>query len=61
VNQINNSGGINGRKINPIIVQFDPTNDANMQALCQQWTQGSPACSRSSTASAPGSRTTSSA
>ena len=43
VNQINNSGGINGRKINPIIVQFDPTNDANMQALCQQWTQGSPA------------------
>src|SRR6202789_2420321 len=43
VNQINNSGGINGRKINPIIVQFDPTNDANMQALCRQWTQGSPA------------------
>src|SRR5271156_4308368 len=43
VNQINNSGGINGRKINPIIVQFDPTNDANMQALCEQWTQGSPA------------------
>ena len=43
VNQINNSGGINGRKINPIITQFDPTNDANMQALCQQWTQGSPA------------------
>ena len=42
VNQINNSGGINGRKINPIIVQFDPTNDANMQSLCQQWTQGSP-------------------
>ncbi len=43
VNQINNSGGINGRKINPIIVQFDPTNDANMQSLCQQWTQGNPA------------------
>ena len=43
MNQINNSGGINGRKINPIIVQFDPTNDANMQSLCQQWTQGSPA------------------
>ena len=43
VNQINNSGGINGRKINPIIVQFDPTNDANMQSLCRQWTQGSPA------------------
>ena len=43
VNQINKSGGINGRKINPIIVQFDPTNDANMQSLCRQWTQGSPA------------------
>ncbi len=43
VNQINQAGGINGRKINPIIVQFDPTNDANMQALCEQWTQGNPA------------------
>ena len=43
VNQINKSGGINGRKINPIIVQFDPTNDANQQALCRQWTEGSPA------------------
>ncbi|HEY5385325.1 MAG TPA: ABC transporter substrate-binding protein [Acidimicrobiales bacterium] len=43
VNQINNAGGINGRKINPIIVQFDPTNDANMQSLCKQWTQGNPA------------------
>ena len=42
VDQINQAGGINGRKINPIIVQFDPTNDANMQALCEQWTQGSP-------------------
>src|SRR5580700_4111090 len=42
VNQINNAGGINGRKINPIIVQFDPTNDANMQSLCEQWTQGNP-------------------
>jgi Periplasmic binding protein len=43
VNKINKAGGINGRKINPIIVQFDPTNDANMQSLCRQWTQGSPA------------------
>jgi hypothetical protein len=43
VNQINNSGGINGRKINPIIVSFDPTNDANQQADCRQWTQGTPA------------------
>ena len=43
VNQINNGGGIGGRKINPIIAQFDPLNDANMQALCRQWTEGSPA------------------
>jgi hypothetical protein len=43
VNQINKAGGINGRKINPMIVQFDPTNDASMQALCRQWTEGSPA------------------
>ena len=42
VNQINKDGGINGRKINPMIVSFDPTNDANMQALCEQWTQGNP-------------------
>lgn len=42
VNQINQQGGINGRKINPIIVNYDPTNDASMQALCQQWTQGNP-------------------
>ena len=43
VNRINNAGGINGRKINPMIVQFDPSNEANDQALCRQWTQGSPA------------------
>jgi hypothetical protein len=43
VNQINKAGGINGRKINPIIVSFDPSSNANMQALCQQWTQGNPA------------------
>ena len=42
VNQINQSGGINGRKINAMIEQFDPTNDANMQSLCSQWTQGNP-------------------
>ncbi|HTU38068.1 MAG TPA: ABC transporter substrate-binding protein [Acidimicrobiales bacterium] len=43
VNQINKAGGINGRMINPMIVSFDPTNDANMQALCEQWTEGNPA------------------
>ena len=43
VNQINEAGGINGRVINPIIVSFDPANNANMQSLCQQWTEGNPA------------------
>ncbi len=42
VNQINDDGGINGRKINPMIVSFDPTNPNEQQALCKQWTQGSP-------------------
>jgi hypothetical protein len=42
VNQINESGGINGRKINAMIEQFDPTNDAEEEALCRQWTQGNP-------------------
>ena len=42
VNQINDAGGINGRKINPMIVSFDPTNPNEQQALCKQWTQGSP-------------------
>ena len=43
VKQINDTGGINGRKINPIIVNFDPTNEASMRALCKEWTEGSPA------------------
>lgn len=43
VKQINKSGGINGRKINPIVQYFDPTNDAAMRALCEDWTKGSPA------------------
>ncbi|HEY7946661.1 MAG TPA: ABC transporter substrate-binding protein [Acidimicrobiales bacterium] len=43
VEQINATGGINGRKINPIIVNFDPTSEASMRALCKQWTEGSPA------------------
>jgi ABC-type branched-subunit amino acid transport system substrate-binding protein len=42
VNQINDSGGINGRKINPIIVNYDPASDASLQSLCANWTQGSP-------------------
>ena len=42
VDQINDAGGINGRKINPMIVSFDPTNPNEQQALCKQWTQGNP-------------------
>jgi hypothetical protein len=42
VNQNNDAGGINGRKINPMIVGFDPTNPNEQQALCKQWTQGNP-------------------
>jgi len=43
VNQINAAGGINGRKINPIISYFDPTSESDMRALCKDWTEGSPA------------------
>ena len=43
VQQINDSGGINGRNINPIITNFDPTNESEMRALCKTWTEGSPA------------------
>jgi hypothetical protein len=42
VNQINQGGGVNGRSINPIVVNFDPTDTASMTALCKQWTEGSP-------------------
>jgi hypothetical protein len=43
VKQINDAGGIRGRKINPIITGFDPTNESAMRALCKTWTEGSPA------------------
>ena len=43
VNRINQSGGINGRKIRPIITTYDPTNESAMRALCKTWTEGSPA------------------
>jgi hypothetical protein len=42
VNQINAAGGIRGRAINPLIVSYDPTDEAGMRALCKQWTQGTP-------------------
>ena len=43
VGLINKAGGISGRKINPIIVPYDPTNEVQMRALCKEWTEGSPA------------------
>ena len=42
VNAINAAGGINGRQIKPIIMNYDPSNEASMRALCKQWTEGSP-------------------
>jgi hypothetical protein len=42
VDQINEGGGINGRTINPIITNYDPANNAEMQKLCVDWTQGNP-------------------
>jgi hypothetical protein len=43
VGLVNESGGIDGRKINAIIVRYDPTNEVEMRALCKQWTEGTPA------------------
>jgi len=43
VNQINRSGGINGRRIDPIITSYDPASESGMRALCKTWTEGSPA------------------
>ncbi len=42
VHHVNATGGINGRMINPMITTFDPTNDAQLEARCTDWTQGSP-------------------
>jgi len=41
VDHINDSGGINGRMIKPVIVNTDPTNEVAMRALCKDWTEGS--------------------
>ena len=40
VKLINDAGGIDGRKIDAEIVNFDPTNEAQMRALCKDWTDG---------------------
>jgi hypothetical protein len=42
VKEINDTGGIDGRKIHAIIPRFDPTDEAGMRALCKQWTEGNP-------------------
>jgi ABC-type branched-subunit amino acid transport system substrate-binding protein len=39
VNDINSSGGINGRLIDPEIVTYDPLNDSEMRADCKDWTE----------------------
>jgi Periplasmic binding protein len=41
VKQINDAGGIRGRKIVPVIANIDPTDEAGMRALCKTWTEGS--------------------
>ena len=41
VKLINDAGGIHGRKIDADIVNFDPTNEAEMRSLCKDWTDGS--------------------
>jgi len=41
VKLINDAGGIHGRKIDAAIVNFDPTNEAEMRSLCKDWTDGS--------------------
>ena len=43
VKQVNQGGGIDGRKIDPIISGYDPTDGTQMRSLCKTWTQGSPA------------------
>jgi hypothetical protein len=40
VKLINDSGGINGRKIKATIVNFEPTSETQMRALCKDWTEG---------------------
>jgi len=40
VKEINDNGGIHGRKINARIVTFDPTSETAMRALCKDWTEG---------------------
>jgi hypothetical protein len=43
VGEINKKGGINGRKINAIIANYNPLSATNQRSLCKDWTEGSPA------------------
>lgn len=43
VGGINRAGGINGRRIDPIVVPYDPSSESGMRALCKTWTEGTPA------------------
>jgi hypothetical protein len=40
VKLINERGGINGRSIDATIVNFDPTSETQMRALCKDWIEG---------------------
>ena len=40
VNQINDQGGVYGRKIVPDIINIDPTNETDMRSVCKNWTEG---------------------
>jgi Periplasmic binding protein len=40
VDHINQAGGINGRKIKPVIVGIDPTDEVAMRAVCKDFTEG---------------------
>jgi hypothetical protein len=39
VNDINSRGGINGRLIDPEIVEYNPLDDADMRSKCKDWTE----------------------
>ncbi len=54
VNQINQAGGIDGRKINPMIVSFDPTNPTNSGRCASSGPRATRRCSPCSTGSARG-------
>lgn len=39
VDEVNEQGGINGRRIEPVLSAFDPRSEADMRAKCLQWTE----------------------